>query len=153
MERKHLWRWISIFLTIGSWLFVLFAVGSFHPTDWPSHAVGVYAPVANLCGPAGAFIAYYLFVVFGQGTFPILFFSGVCVVLYVAHNRVSDPWMRVVGLLLLAIAFAAAVHHIQPVLKTDFPKARAASWGSVQQHTCRHTSAPRAPGLFCSPRC
>jgi S-DNA-T family DNA segregation ATPase FtsK/SpoIIIE len=122
MERSHLWRWISVFLAIGSWLFLLFAVGSFHPTDWPSHAVGIYAPVTNLCGPVGSFVAYYLFVVFGQGAFPILFFTGVCVVLYVAHNRVSDPWMRVVGLLLLSIAFAAAVHHIQPGSENGLPE-------------------------------
>ena len=56
MERSHLWRWICVFLTIGSWLFLLFAVASFHPTDWPSHAVGVYAPVENLCGAVGAVV-------------------------------------------------------------------------------------------------
>jgi S-DNA-T family DNA segregation ATPase FtsK/SpoIIIE len=122
MERSHLWRWITIFLTIGSWFFLLFAVGSFHPTDWPSHAVGVYRPVENMCGPVGAFISYYLFLVFGQGAFPILFFSGVCVVLYVAHNRVSDPWMRAVGLLLLSISFAAAVHSLQPGSENGFPE-------------------------------
>jgi S-DNA-T family DNA segregation ATPase FtsK/SpoIIIE len=122
MERSHLWRWISVFLTIGSWLFLLFAVGSYHPTDWPSHAVGVYHPVENMCGPVGSLVAYYLFVIFGQGAFPILFFSGVCVVLYVAQNRVSDPWMRVVGLLLLSIAFAAAVHHLQPGSENGLPE-------------------------------
>jgi S-DNA-T family DNA segregation ATPase FtsK/SpoIIIE len=122
MERSHLWRWISIFLTIGSWFFLLFAVGSFHPTDWPSHAVGVYHPVENLCGPVGSVLSYYLFLVFGQGAFPILFFSGVCVVLYVANNRVSDPWMRAVGLLLLSISFAAAVHHLEPGSENGLPE-------------------------------
>jgi S-DNA-T family DNA segregation ATPase FtsK/SpoIIIE len=122
MERSHLWRWISVFLTIFAWCFLLFALGSFHPTDWPSHAVGVYHPVQNLCGPVGAFIAYYVFVVFGQGVFPILFFSGVCVVLYVAQNRVSDPWMRAIGLLLLSIAFAAAVHHFEPGSENGLPE-------------------------------
>jgi hypothetical protein len=76
MERSHLWRWISVFLTIGSWLFLLFAVGSFHATDWPSHAVGVYAPVENLCGPVGAVVAYYLFLVFGRGRFRSCFSPG-----------------------------------------------------------------------------
>jgi S-DNA-T family DNA segregation ATPase FtsK/SpoIIIE len=122
MERSHLWRWICVFLTIFAWCFLLFALGSFHPTDWPSHAVGVYHPVENLCGPVGSFIAYYIFVVFGQGVFPILFFSGVCVVLYVAQNRVSDPWMRAIGLLLLSIAFAAAVHHFEPGSENGLPE-------------------------------
>jgi S-DNA-T family DNA segregation ATPase FtsK/SpoIIIE len=122
MERSHLWRWICISLSIGAWFFLLFAVGSFHPTDWPSHAVQPYPPIGNLCGPVGAFIAYYLFLVIGQGAFPVLFFSGVCVVLYVAQNRVSDPWMRAVGLLLLSIAFAAAVHHVQPGSDNGLPE-------------------------------
>jgi S-DNA-T family DNA segregation ATPase FtsK/SpoIIIE len=122
MERSHLWRWICVFLTIGSWFFLLFAVGSFSPTDWPSHAVGVYQPVTNLCGPCGSLVAYYLFLVFGQGAFPILFFTGVCVVLYVANNRVSDPWMRAIGLLLLSISFAAAVHHLQPGTENGLPE-------------------------------
>jgi DNA segregation ATPase FtsK/SpoIIIE, S-DNA-T family len=122
MERSHLWRWICIFLTIGSWFFLLFAVGSFNPTDWPSHAVGVYHPVTNLCGPCGSLLAYYLFLIFGQGAFPILFFSGVCVVLYVANNRVSDPWMRTIGLLLLSISFAAAVHHLEPGSENGLPE-------------------------------
>ncbi len=122
MERSHLWRWICVFLTIGSWLLLLFAVGSFHPTDWPSHAVGVYRPVENLCGPVGAFVSYYIFLVFGQGAFPILFFTGVCTVLYVAQNRVSDPWMRAIGLLLLSIAFAATVHHFEPGSENGLPE-------------------------------
>ena len=122
MERSHLWRWICVFLTIGSWLLLLFAVGSFHPTDWPSHAVHPYPPIANLCGPVGAFVAYYVFLIFGQGAFPILFFSGVCVVLYVAQNRISDPWMRAIGLLLLSIAFAATVHHFEPGSENGFPE-------------------------------
>jgi S-DNA-T family DNA segregation ATPase FtsK/SpoIIIE len=122
MERSHLWRWICVFLTIGSWLFLLFSVGSFHATDWPSHAVGIYHPVENLCGAVGSFIAYYVFLVFGQGAFPILFFSGVCVVLYIANNRISDPWMRAIGLLLLSIAFAATVHHFEPGSENGLPE-------------------------------
>jgi S-DNA-T family DNA segregation ATPase FtsK/SpoIIIE len=122
MERSHLWRWICVFLAIGSWLFLLFAVASFHPTDWPSHAVGVYRPVENLCGPVGAFVAYYIFLIIGQGAFPVLFFTGVCTVLYVANNRVSDPWMRAIGLLLLSISFAAIVHHFEPGSENGLPE-------------------------------
>jgi S-DNA-T family DNA segregation ATPase FtsK/SpoIIIE len=122
MERSNLKRWIYVCLAVGSWAFLLLALGSFHPTDWPSHAIDPYPPCQNLCGPVGAFVAYYLFLVIGQGAFPMLFFSGVCVVLYVAHNRVSDPWMRAIGLLLLSIAFAAAVHHFKPGSENGFPE-------------------------------
>jgi len=122
MERSNLWRWIYVCLAVGSWAFLLLAIGSFDPTDWPSHAVHPYPPVQNLCGPVGAFIAYYLFLIVGQGAFPILFFSGVCVVLFVSQARVSDPWMRVIGLLLGSVAFAAAIHHFHPGSENGLPE-------------------------------
>ena len=109
-------------MAIGGWLFLLLSVASFHATDWPSHAVYPYPATANLCGTAGAVVAYGLFLLVGQGAFPILLFSGLCVVLFVAQNRVSDPWMRTVGLILLAVAFAAAVHQVQPGAENGLPE-------------------------------
>ncbi len=81
-----------------------------------------YPPVGNLCGPAGAALAYYLFLVIGQGAFPILIFSGVCMVMYVANSRLSDIWLRIIGLLVLSVAFAAAVHHWRPGADNGFPE-------------------------------
>jgi S-DNA-T family DNA segregation ATPase FtsK/SpoIIIE len=122
MTRSNLWHWIGICLAAGTWGFMLLSIGSFTPTDWPSHAVHPYLPVANVCGPAGAFLAYYLFLVVGQGAFPILFFSGVCMVLYIAQSKLTDPWMRALGLVLLTISFAAAIHHFQPGSANGFPE-------------------------------
>jgi DNA segregation ATPase FtsK/SpoIIIE, S-DNA-T family len=122
MKRSNLWHWIGICVATGSWGFLLLAIGSFHPTDWPSHAVNPWLPVVNLCGPVGAFLAYYLFVIIGQGAFPILFFTGVCMVLYVAKSELSDPWVRAFGLLVLSVSFAAAVHHFQPGSANGFPE-------------------------------
>src|ERR1700722_7837753 len=122
MTRSNLWRWIGICLACGAWGFLLLSVGSFRPTDWPSHAVHPYLPVANVCGPAGAFLAYYLFLIVGQGAFPILFFSGVCMVLYIFQSKLSDPWMRALGLVLLTVSFAAAIHHFQPGSANGFPE-------------------------------
>jgi S-DNA-T family DNA segregation ATPase FtsK/SpoIIIE len=123
MERLHLWRrWIPAAVAIGGWLFLLLSVASFHATDWPSHAVYPYPATANLCGPAGAVVAYGLFLLVGQGAFPVLLFSGITVVLFVAQNRVSDPWMRTIGLALLAVAFAAAVHQVHPGSENGLPE-------------------------------
>ena len=44
-----------MFLACGTWAFLLLSLGSFHPTDWPSHQVFPYHPVQNLCGSAGSF--------------------------------------------------------------------------------------------------
>lgn len=111
-----------MFLAMAAWVFLLLSLGSFHTTDWPSHTVYPWPATQNLCGNAGAFVAYYGFLAIGQGVFPVLFFSGVMLALVVFNNRVSDIWLRVIGLLLLATAFAAAVHHIRPGSGTSFPE-------------------------------
>ncbi len=89
---------------------------------WKGHQVFPYPAIQNLCGSAGAFIAYYSFLGIGQGVFPMLFFSGVCLALLVFNSRLSDAWMRVIGLLLLSTAFAAAVHHLRPGSNNGFPE-------------------------------
>src|SRR5579863_975267 len=78
IERSNIIRPIGLFLGCGFWLFMLLSLGSFHASDWPSHAVYPYGMIRNVCGSVGSFIAYYSFLAIGQGVFPILFFSGVC---------------------------------------------------------------------------
>src|SRR5438067_10557672 len=114
MERTNVLRQVSLFLALGAWAFLLLSLGSFHSTDWPSHTVYPWPAIQNLCGTAGAWVAYYCFLAIGQGVFPILFFSGVLLALIMCRSRISDVWLRVIGLMLLSTAFAAAVHHIRP---------------------------------------
>jgi DNA segregation ATPase FtsK/SpoIIIE, S-DNA-T family len=121
MERNVL-RNTLLSVAVAAWVFLLLALGSFSPTDWPSHTVYPWGPVQNLCGSCGSFIAYYCFLAIGQGVFPVLFFTGVLLALALFKNRVSDIWLRVVGLLLLSTAFAAAVHHIKPGSMNGFPE-------------------------------
>lgn len=106
----------------GAWLFMLLALGSFQPTDWPSHAVYPHPATQNLCGKVGAFVAYYCFLAIGQGVFPVLFFTGVAVAMWLFKHRVGDVWLRVVGLTVLTIAFSAAVHHLKPGSVGGFPE-------------------------------
>ena len=120
--RENLLRNTLLFLAISAWAFLLLCLGSFHPTDWPSHTVFPWPATQNLCGTAGAFVAYYCFLAIGQGVFPVLFFSGVLLALVLFNNRVSDMWLRVIGLLLLSTAFAAAVHQLRPGSANGFPE-------------------------------
>ncbi len=115
-------RRIVLFLALGAWGFLLVSMASFHPEDWPSHQVYPYSPIQNLCGPAGVFVAYHLFFAIGQGIFPILLFSGLCLALLTFHNHISDLWLRGIGLALLSIAFAALVHLIRPGSPESFPE-------------------------------
>src|SRR2546426_456960 len=100
MDRRNMARRIVLFLALGAWGFLLVSMASFHPEDWPSHQVYPYAPIQNLCGAAGAYVAYHLFFAIGQGVFPILLFSGLCLALLLFHNKISDLWLRGIGLAL-----------------------------------------------------
>jgi len=131
MNRPHLIRIIVTFLTSALWVFLLLALGSFHATDWPSHDVYPYPPVQNLCGPTGALLSYYLYLAIGQGIFPILIFSGVCLFLYVRRQHVGDLWLRAIGLLILSIAFAATLHNIRPSASNGFPEGQGGLLGIV----------------------
>lgn len=122
LQRSHILKPLALFFAAGVWLFLLFALGSFHPTDWPSHAVYPYPSIQNVCGPVGAFVAYWSYLAIGQGVFPLLFFSGVCLAMAFYHTRLSDPWLRVAGLALLSVAFAAFVHHFRPGSSSGLPE-------------------------------
>src|SRR5579862_1078371 len=138
MERSTLPRNVLLFLACGAWVFLLVCLGSFHPTDWPSHAVEPWPPTQNLCGSVGAFFAYYAFLAIGQGVFPMLFFTGVCLVLLVFKCRFSDVWMRVVGLLLMCIACAAAIHHFTPGTPDGLPEGQGGIVGIAAGHFLHH---------------
>jgi DNA segregation ATPase FtsK/SpoIIIE-like protein len=138
MHRSTLPRNVSLFLACGAWVFLLVCLGSFHPTDWPSHAVEPYPPTQNLCGSVGAYFAYYAFLAIGQGVFPMLFFTGVCLVLLVFKCRLGDVWMRVVGLLLMCIACAAAIHHFTPGTPEGLPEGQGGIVGIAAGHFLHH---------------
>jgi S-DNA-T family DNA segregation ATPase FtsK/SpoIIIE len=122
MQRSNIIKQTLLFLACGAWVFLFLALASFHATDWPSHAIYPWPAVQNLCGSVGAWCAYYAFLGMGQGAFLILFFTGVCLALVMFDNRVGDLWLRTVGLLLLAIAFAAAVNHFRPGSSSSLPE-------------------------------
>lgn len=138
MDRSTSSRGILLFLAAGAWVFLLVSLGSFRYTDWPSHEIYPYPPIQNLCGSVGACIAYATFVTIGQGAFPLMFFTGVCLVLMMCNSRIGDWWMRSVGLLLLTVSFAAAVHHFKPGSYEGFPEGRGGivgiSTATVLQH-------------------
>ena len=122
MQRNHVFRHAVLFLSIALWAFLLLALGSFHTSDWPSHSVYPYPEIQNLCGKVGAYVAYHVFLVLGQGVFPVLFFSGVCLALLLFKNHVGDWWLRTIGLLVLTIAFAAILHNVRPGSSTALPE-------------------------------
>ncbi len=122
MDRPHLKTWIILIAAWAFWLFLMFSVGSFHATDWPSHTVYPYPPTQNLCGEVGAAVAYACQFVMGQGIYPILLFVAACLILFMAKGRVGDLWMRAVGILLVSIAFSTGIHHLHPASANGLPE-------------------------------
>lgn len=112
-ERSNLYRRAGLFLAAGVWVFLLLAVGSYTYMDPPSHQVYPYGPVRNVCGIVGSYVAYGVLYTIGPGIFPILFFSGVLLALVVFRSRVSDLWLRAIGLFLLSLAFAALINNFK----------------------------------------
>jgi len=122
MDRSNVLRRVSQFLAVGVWLFTLLSIASFSDADWPGHTVYPHGATQNLCGSAGAFLSYYLYVAIGQGVFPVLLFTGFCCIAYIFQLKIGDWWMRLIGLTLVSVAFAAAVHHLWPGSATSFPE-------------------------------
>jgi DNA segregation ATPase FtsK/SpoIIIE, S-DNA-T family len=103
-------RFALLSVAAAMWCFVLLANVSFSATDWPSHAIYPYAQINNICGSAGAWAAYWIRYAIGPGIYPILFFGFIFWGLVFTRNRVSDVWLRGIGLGLLAVSFAAVTH-------------------------------------------
>jgi DNA segregation ATPase FtsK/SpoIIIE, S-DNA-T family len=122
-ERRHLPRWALVLVSVAVWVFASMSLWTFSPTDWPSHAVYPYAgEVNNLCGSVGAFFAYHAFALIGGGAYAVLFFSGLFLVMKVGGQYLGDLWLRVVGLLLLAVSLGAIIHLLIPASPTGLPE-------------------------------
>jgi S-DNA-T family DNA segregation ATPase FtsK/SpoIIIE len=103
---------VPLALLIGAWVFVVLALVSFDPMDWPSHAAVPPGATANWCGPVGAFLAYHGYASLGAGVWVVLSLGTVLLGLRLGGVRVPDPWLRIVGVALLAVGVAAAASHL-----------------------------------------
>ena len=124
MDRSNLLRNVAVFLAGSAWVFLLLCLGSFHPTDWPSHAVDRIRRRRTSAGAAGRMSRTTRSSRWGRASSRCMFFTGVVLVLVVCKSRIGDLWMRAIGLLLLAVAFAAAVHHFSPGSADGLPEGR-----------------------------
>jgi DNA segregation ATPase FtsK/SpoIIIE, S-DNA-T family len=100
IARRVVWM-----LLAGLWVFLFVALASFNSADPPSHVVAVHnEPVANLCGMAGAVIAYWSYFVIGTGVWVIMAGVAAWLAITVTGREVSHPVVRAVGLLLMGLA-------------------------------------------------
>ena len=103
-------------------LFLLFSCLSFNINDWPSkYAHPHNNPTSNLCGPIGAFCAYYTLYYLGPGIFIVLISVTSLLVVKLANRPVSQPIFRVLGLALLTIAASTSFYCLWPQKIFNFP--------------------------------
>ncbi len=95
---------------------------SFDIGDWPSSYFYPHnSPIANLCGPIGAFFAYYLLYYLGPGVFVILLTVIGFLIAQLAGVKIGQPALRSIGLLLLTVAVSASFYCFWPHKVFTFP--------------------------------
>ena len=100
-----IWRW-SIALGFSVvWLLLALSLLSYSPADPPGHTVvPVNDPPSNWIGPVGAFLAHWTYLLLGAGAWALLAGTGVWLGLAITRRTVTQPTLRVVGVVLLALA-------------------------------------------------
>jgi S-DNA-T family DNA segregation ATPase FtsK/SpoIIIE len=89
------------------------ALLTFHIGDWPSPNQHPHNdPAANACGLVGAWCAYHLRHVLGDGTYLLLLFATLAALLKVVRGEIGSIWERVFGLGLVVACTSASAHLI-----------------------------------------
>ncbi len=102
-------------LGIALSLFCLLSLFSFSVEDWPNPDVSAsLSQIHNLCGPIGAFLAYYCFYYLGPAAILLVIAMIVGCVFFCRGRKPDQPVLRSIGILLLAAVFSGAAHLINP---------------------------------------
>ena len=100
--------------------FVLLSCASYSWTDWPSGRLAPHPwPVANLCGPVGAWLAYQVLSFLGYAVFVVLIFAAAWSLLRLLNREIVDLLLRGIGLALLVLSISAISYLLIPSL--NFP--------------------------------
>ncbi|AQT67316.1 Stage III sporulation protein E [Anaerohalosphaera lusitana] len=103
-------------------IFLFFSCLSFNIADPPSTYVWPNnVDVANWCGPIGAFFAYYLIYYIGPGSLLLFAVAGWMLTVNLSGTKISQLFLRAIGLALLIIAASATVHLIDPYSRQGVP--------------------------------
>ncbi len=101
-------------LGLASCVFGFISLVSFSVNDWPNPDVIRGGEVDNLCGPAGAWVAYYSNYYIGPAGIPVLLALAGWVVLRCMGRQINQPVLRTIGLVLIAGAISGSAYLINP---------------------------------------
>ncbi|MCC6661121.1 MAG: DNA translocase FtsK [Phycisphaerales bacterium] len=103
-----IWRLLGAVLLTAGWFFAAASLVSFDVGDAPTHLVyPPNSPTHNLCGPAGAWVAYHSFRMLGWGAWVVAAGVGFGVAGWLFGGRVGMASLRLVGVLMIGCAAAA----------------------------------------------
>ncbi|MEQ9095374.1 MAG: DNA translocase FtsK [Phycisphaerales bacterium] len=100
-------RWIAWLVVSALWLFIAASLIGFDPADAPGFAAWPpNDPAANWMGGIGALVAYWSYYTLGLGAWVFLAGLALLIGLHFGGARVDHPLIRIVGLVVIAVAGA-----------------------------------------------
>lgn len=115
MKHGHLYRTAAEFVLLCVCIFLFVSTLSFDMGDSPSPYVSPNnAKTANLCGPVGAFCAYYCLHYLGPGILLAWLSGAVAMVVLLMDKPISQPVLRLAGLILVVAAVSTTWYLVWP---------------------------------------
>lgn len=100
-------RWIAWLVVSALWLFIAASLIGFDAADAPGFAAWpANAPAANWMGGIGALVAYWSYYTVGLGAWVFLAGLALLIGLHFGAARVDHPLIRIVGVIVIAVAGA-----------------------------------------------
>ena len=135
-HRQQAIRGCAIVFSIFACAFLWLAVLSFDPLDWPSPNIWPNPdPSNNAAGRAGAWVAYHLFLYFGQGAYAAIVGMTLTIAVLARRGYLPSLWQRLLGIGLLVFVTSTAAHLLTGSKTSWWPEQRggvlgyaAASW-------------------------
>jgi len=120
-DPKALYYAIAWAAGVGLWLLLTAAMASYHPADPPAHGYGVPNDVVhNWVGKAGALTAHKVYLMVGPGAWVALLGAGVMLGVTGIGKRVTQPVLRVVGLIVMTVAISSLIGVSLPAVVHGF---------------------------------
>ena len=115
-SRHQVFRDLLWVVAAGVWMLVSAAMLSYDPADWPGHMVALYNdPPHNWVGIVGAVAAHKIYLMLGPGAW-IMVAGGAAAIIALGMKRtVTQPILRALGLLIMALSASAMIGLIAPV--------------------------------------
>ncbi len=109
-SKEQLHRYLGWTVLLGAWLLMAAALVSYDMADWPGHAVAPYNdPPHNWVGRFGAWASHKTYLMIGPGVWIIM--AGILAFLIATARSkpITQPILRLCGLLVMAFATSALV--------------------------------------------